>query len=152
MMVLPVPGGQQKGKKAKGKKGKADGEGVQVNLIVDPGMFGDNMRDDDDEEDDNSESEYTGPGSYISSARRRRRGHRARRRGVFAGLALEAQWKQARKMLKWGAFVDALMMIVWGAEFVFVLMGMRCPAGAFDGWCVPFLSNVIGILSHNMQV
>ena len=41
MMVLPVqglPGPGGKGKK--GKKGKKDEGGVQVNLIVDPAMFG----------------------------------------------------------------------------------------------------------------
>ncbi|EKM55168.1 uncharacterized protein PHACADRAFT_255600 [Phanerochaete carnosa HHB-10118-sp] len=136
MMVLPVPGmpgGKQKGKK--GKKGKVPGEGVQVNLIVDPGMFGGRREDDYSDEDADTESEYTGPRSFGGPSRERRRARRARRRGVFAGLALEAQWKEARKRLKINAAVDAVMVLLWGAEFVFILWGKRCPSGQFDGWC-----------------
>ncbi|KAI0345334.1 hypothetical protein BDW22DRAFT_1020963 [Trametopsis cervina] len=138
MMVLPVPGGQNNGKKKKGKKGKGQGgEGVQVNLIVDPGMFGGNMREEEEEEEEFSDEEHTVPGTYSSSGRSRgrRRGPKHKRRSVFAGLALEAQWKQARKMLKRGMLVDGVMLVAWGAEFVYILIGKRCPAGAFNGWC-----------------
>jgi hypothetical protein len=140
MMVLPVPGAQQNGQKKKGKKGKGGGEGVQVNLIVDPGMFGGNMHDE-DEDEDLSDTTSSAPGTYSNSGRSRgrRRGHRHKRRSVFAGLALEAQWKRARKLLKWGMFVDVIMLFVWGAEFVFILLGQRCPAGAFNGWYAGYL-------------
>ena len=134
-MVLPVPGmpgGKSKGKK--GKKGQGPGEGIQVNLIVDPGMFGGRREDEYSEEEADSESEYTVPGSFGGRSRERRRVRKARRRGVFAGLALEAQWKEARKRLKINAAVDAMMLLLWGAEFVFILWGKRCPSGQFDGW------------------
>ncbi|KAI0672951.1 hypothetical protein C8Q78DRAFT_1068412 [Trametes maxima] len=136
MMVLPVqglPGGK---KHKKGKKGRGmQGEGVQVNLIVDPSMFGRDpergRETEDDEEDDASEAL---PGSYAgsSSAGPRRS---PRRRGIFAGLAMEEQWLRARKMLKWGTTVDVLAMLLWGMEFVIILLGKRCPVGAFEGWC-----------------
>lgn len=142
MMVLPVqslPGGE-KAKKNK-KKGGPGGDGVQVNLIVDPGMFG-NQHDHSEDEDEES-SEFGMPGSYAgsssggrSSGRNGGKGKGGRkRRGVFEGLALEAKWKRARKLLKWGMFVDVLGLVVWGAEFVFVMMGKRCPIGGFQGWC-----------------
>lgn len=134
MMVLPVPGmpGGKKGKK--GKKGKGGpGENVQVNLIVDPGMFGGHREDEYSEEEGEDESEYTIPGSFGGRSRDRRK--RGKRRGVFAGLALEAEWKEARKRLKWHATVDAVMLLVWGALFVYILLGKRCPSGGFAGWC-----------------
>ncbi|GJE90756.1 hypothetical protein PsYK624_069000 [Phanerochaete sordida] len=136
MMVLPVPGmpgGKSKAKK--GKKGQAAGEGVQVNLIVDPGLLGGRRDDDDSDEDADTESDYTIPGSFGGRSRNRRRARRAKRRGIFAGLALEAQWKEARKRLKINTAVDAVMLLLWGAEFVFILWGKRCPSGQFDGWC-----------------
>ncbi|KAI0093970.1 hypothetical protein BDY19DRAFT_989493 [Irpex rosettiformis] len=135
MMVLPVSGLQGDKRKKKGKEGKEGGDGVQVNLIVDPGMFAGNMRNE-DEDEDLSDTESSAPGTYSSSGRtRRRQVRRNKRRSVFAGLALEAQWKQARKMLKWGMLVDVFMLFAWGAEFVYILIGRRCPAGAFNGWC-----------------
>ncbi|KAI0636705.1 hypothetical protein C8Q77DRAFT_519396 [Trametes polyzona] len=136
MMVLPVqglPGGKQK---KRGKKGKGGpGEGVQVNLIVDPTMFGRNSergRDEEDEEDEDGSSAL--PGSYAgsSSAGRRRS---PRRRGIFAGLAMEEQWRKARKVLKWGTTADVFGMLIWGMEFVVILLGKRCPVGGFEGWC-----------------
>ena len=53
MMVLPVSGahGDKKKKKKKGKNGKDGGEGVQVNLIVDPRMFGNNLHDEEEDEE-----------------------------------------------------------------------------------------------------
>ncbi|KAI0647329.1 hypothetical protein C8Q79DRAFT_958914 [Trametes meyenii] len=135
MMVLPVqglPGGK---KHKKGKKGKGmQGEGVQVNLIVDPSMFGRDPERGREAEDDEDDASETLPGSYAgpSSAGPRRS---PRRRGIFAGLAMEEQWLRARKMLKWGTTVDVLAMLLWGMEFVVVLLGKRCPVGAFEGWC-----------------
>ena len=135
MMVLPVSGahGDKKKKKKKGKNGKDGGEGVQVNLIVDPRMFGNNLHDE-EEDEDMSETESSVPGTYPGSGRSRSRRQRHIRRSVFDGLALEAQWKHARKMLKWGMLVDIVMLIAWGAEFVYILIGQRCPPGSFNGW------------------
>ncbi|KAI0372932.1 hypothetical protein BV20DRAFT_990363 [Pilatotrama ljubarskyi] len=136
MMVLPVqglPGGKQK----KGKKDKGgSGQGVQVNLIVDPTMFGrDSERGRDEDEDiDEDESEAL-PGSYVGSSSAGRRRRAPRRRGIFAGLAMEEQWRKARKVLKWGTTVDVLAMLLWGMEFVVILLGKRCPVGGFEGWC-----------------
>ncbi|OJT09122.1 hypothetical protein TRAPUB_14449 [Trametes pubescens] len=136
MMVLPVqgfPGGKHKKKGKKGKGGQ--GEGVQVNLIVDPSMFGrdrERGRDDDEEEDEDGAEAL--PGSYAGSSSAARQRRPPRRRGIFAGLAMEEQWKHARKMLKWGMTVDVLALLLWGTEFVVILLGKRCPVGAFEGW------------------
>ncbi|KAI0797644.1 hypothetical protein C8Q75DRAFT_801577 [Abortiporus biennis] len=133
MMVLPIqtmPGG----KKAKKNKKGGGSDGVQVNLIVDPGMFGGNQRDDDLEEEGGDGSEPGIPGSFsggTSSVTRRT----PRRRGVFEGLAIEARWKRARRYLKQGMAVDMVCMVLWGAEFVYIMLGKRCPAGGFNGWC-----------------
>ncbi|KAI1794618.1 hypothetical protein LXA43DRAFT_883513 [Ganoderma leucocontextum] len=135
MMVLPV-GGFPGQKPKKGKKGKGPPDGnVQVNLIVDPTMFGrDPEHGHDDEEDDEDDGSSAVPGSYsgASNAARRRP---PRRRGIFAGLAMEEQWKKARKMLKWGVTVDVVLILVWGLEFVLILLGKRCPVGGSLGWC-----------------
>ena len=127
MMVLPIQGlpgfGKKKGKKNKGKKGRdgENGEGVQVNLIVDPTAFGlGGTRDDD--ASDIEEGVLTEPRP------------RGRRKGLFEGLAMEHQWKLARKHLKQIMFFDIAMFFLWGAEFIVILMGKRCPVGAFDGW------------------
>ncbi|TCD64148.1 putative lipase atg15 [Steccherinum ochraceum] len=134
MMVLPVqglPGGKKKGGK---KKGQPGGD-VQVNLIVDPSMFGQSRRDDAEEEDDDDEV-MSVPGTYTTSSARKRK-HGPKRRSVFDGLALEAQWKEARKWLKWGMFVDVLSLVLWGAMFVFIMLGKRCPSGQFEGCGLP---------------
>ena len=47
---------------------------------------------------------------------------------------MEHQWKLARKHLKQIMFFDIAMFFLWGAEFIVILMGKRCPVGAFDGW------------------
>ncbi|OCB84280.1 hypothetical protein A7U60_g8959 [Sanghuangporus baumii] len=125
MMVLPVqqlPGASKK--KEKGKKNrKEDAEGrIFVNLIVDPTMFsGLNGR---DREESDGEDTETIP----------RSGGR-RRRGIFEGLAMEEQWKAARKRLKHMLHFDVALFILWGAEFVVILLGKRCPVGEFEGWC-----------------
>ncbi|KLO18620.1 hypothetical protein SCHPADRAFT_844953 [Schizopora paradoxa] len=122
VMVLPVqglPGSKpKKGKKdKKGKKGKGDNEGVQVNLIVDPSVFGGRRRNQDEESEE--ETEASG----------------GRRRGLFEGLAMEEKWKMARKRAKTRFFFDMLLFFLWGAEFTAILLGKRCPVGQFDGWC-----------------
>jgi hypothetical protein len=143
MMVLPIqglPGGKKGkknkgGKKAKGGKGGGAGQGdVQVNLIVDPEAFGRRDDESDDEEED-EEWDDSIPGQYDSgSARKKRR--RARRRGVFAGLAMEEEWKGARAWAKKLAIVDGVGLVLWGAAFVFIMIGKRCPSGGFEGWYV----------------
>ncbi|KAK7020491.1 hypothetical protein R3P38DRAFT_2969778 [Favolaschia claudopus] len=138
MMVLPVSGlpGGKKPKKAKGgKKGKKGRDGmpgdVQVNLIVDPNAFG-RPNDDDDDTDDDEEGSV--PGAFDPAAARRKR-KRAKRRSVFAGLAMEEDWKRARSWAKKITVVDSLGLVLWGATFIFILIGKRCPSGAFQGWC-----------------
>lgn len=135
MIVLPVntlPGGGKK-KKKKGKKGSQGGDGVQVNLIVDPTMFGHGPRQEEEDEDGPGNDEHS---SSVSFAGRPTGARRPRRRNVFEGLAMEEQWRQARKELKWLAFADCLFLALWGIEFVWILIGERCPPGEFDGWCV----------------
>lgn len=131
MMVLPVQGlpGQKNGKKKK-KGQKGDGDGVQVNLIVDPSMFGGAAHDGPDDDYATTE-DGSMPGGYNASHTRRP----PRRRGVFAGLALEEDWRHARSWRKKIAFVDAVCLVLWGAEFVLILLGKRCPSGKFSGWC-----------------
>jgi len=133
MMVLPVQNFQG-GQKKKHKKGGPPSGDVQVNLIVDPGIFGQSRRDEEEEDDDQSEFGSV-PGSYTASSSRGRRKGAHKRRSVFDGLALEAQWKEARRWLKWGMAVDLLSIVLWGGEFVLILLGKRCPPGQFDGWC-----------------
>ncbi|KAG5651107.1 hypothetical protein H0H81_009838 [Sphagnurus paluster] len=131
MMVLPVEGlpGGKKGKR-KAARGKVAGQGdLQVNLIMDPDAF---ERAEEHSEDDNDRGwDGSIPGSYGSPKKRRR----PRRRSVFAGLAMEESWKRARSWAKKLAFVDVLGLLLWGATFVFILIGKRCPSGGFDGWC-----------------
>ncbi|KAJ6502401.1 hypothetical protein C8R45DRAFT_1209962 [Mycena sanguinolenta] len=138
MMVLPVSGlpGGKKNKKAKGgKKGKKGQDGmpgdVQVNLIVDPNAFG--RPPDDDDTDTDEDEDGSVPGAFDPAAARRKR-KRAKRRSVFAGLAMEEDWKRARSWVKKVTAVDVLGIILWGATFVFTL-GKRCPSGTFQGWC-----------------
>jgi hypothetical protein len=157
MMVLPVSNPGHTGKKKKGKKGGKGGPNdpggsVQVNLIMDPEMFGQGTgtrrgrgmpgRYDDDDMDSD---EGTNPSSRRK--RRRQRDHEGlgsededeprppRRRSVFAGLARERAWRRARGELKKRVGLDVVMTIAWSASFVFILLGNRCPPGTLDGWC-----------------
>jgi len=139
MMVLPVsglPGGKKN--KANGKKGKNGKNGmpgdVQVNLIVDPNAFGAGRHDEDDDTDEDEDETGSVPGSFDPASARRKR-KRAKRRSVFAGLAMEEDWKKARSWAKKITAVDAFGLILWGAIFIFILIGKRCPSGLFDGWC-----------------
>lgn len=137
-MVLPVsslPGGEKKKKKKKGKKGQQGGAGVQVNLIVDPTMFGQGPRREEEEEGAGND-EYS---SSVSFGGRSGAARRPKRRNVFEGLAMEEQWLKARKELKWLAFADCLFLLLWGIEFVWILIGERCPPGQYDGWYVVHL-------------
>lgn len=137
-MILPVqhlPGGKKhKGNKKgqKGKKGMGMGGDVQVNLIVDPAMFGGGRgaRDADEEEGD-EERWATGSASDRTAGGKPRP---QKRRSVFAGLALEERWKTARKYLKWSTAFDCVSFLLWGIEFVLILIGKRCPSGSFEGW------------------
>ncbi|KAJ7173995.1 hypothetical protein C8R43DRAFT_914559 [Mycena crocata] len=144
MMVLPVSGlpGGKKHKPKGGKKGKKGQSGmpgdVQVNLIVDPNAFGGGRRDDDtdsDEEDDGEGGSV--PGSFDPASARRKR-KRAKRRSVFAGLAMEEDWKRARSWVKKITAVDVFGIILWGAMFIYILIGKRCPSGSSEGWCNAF--------------
>ncbi|PCH37844.1 hypothetical protein WOLCODRAFT_135875 [Wolfiporia cocos MD-104 SS10] len=132
MMVLPVqsfPSGDKKSKKDRKKKG-GGGEGVQVNLIVDPTMFGGGSGERDEEWGEDGDEDGTQAGSEGQKPRRP-----ARRRGIFAGLALEAEWRRARKQLKVRMAFDIVACILWGVTFVLILMGKRCPVGGYLGWC-----------------
>lgn len=145
LAVLPIqhlPGGaKNKGskgeKKKKNKKGDTGGGDVQVNLIVDPGIFRGSRRgrDGEEEEYDEEHSTWLGTNSGGSSGTHGRQSKTPKRRSIFAGLALEARWKTARKRLKWAMTADVVCFILWGAEFVVTLAGQKCPPGGFDGWC-----------------
>jgi hypothetical protein len=149
-MVLPVSGlpGGKKNKAKKGKKGKKGKDGmpgdVQVNLIVDPNAFGRPQDEDDDTDEDDEEGAI--PGSFDPAAARRKR-KRAKRRSVFAGLAMEEDWKRARSWVKKITAVDVLGIILWGATFIFILIGKRCPSGAFEGWSVYPFSLIASVLT-----
>lgn len=141
MVVLPVqhlPGGNKHKGPKEGKKEKNKGRtgDVQVNLIVDPNILGGGgrSRDEEEEEYDEDHSSWVGTNSGRSSGSHGRLPGAPKRRSIFAGLAMEARWKKARKGLKLAMAVDIVCFILWGAEFVIVLGGRRCPPGGFDGW------------------
>ncbi|KAF9061006.1 hypothetical protein BDP27DRAFT_1394317 [Rhodocollybia butyracea] len=146
MMVLPVqglPGGKKNKKGGKGKKGKGNmpGGDVQVNLIVDPNIFGGN-RDDEEEEDEEDDAwDWEGssaPGGWGRSsngAGAKKKQKRAKRRSVFVGLAMEEEWKKARSLAKKIMAFDMFGILLWGTVFVIILLGKRCPIGGFNGWC-----------------
>ena len=127
MMVLPVqslPGPGKKGEKGKKGKNKGSiGEGVQVNLIVDPASFFHEENTHGDDSDDLSQSDV-------------RTKRIPRRIGVFEGLRKEEQWRTARSKLKRFFAFDIALTILWAVELVLILLGRRCPPGKFDGWCV----------------
>ena len=134
MMVLPMngSGGKKPQKSAgKGKKGQQGGD-VQVNLIVDPTAF---QHHDVSESED---SECGEDGGVDKGTKHKHRKRRHKRRGVFEGFAMEEQWLAARAWLKKMTMVDVAGLLIWGATFVFVLIGKRCPSGGFGGWQVQF--------------
>jgi len=127
--VLPVQGlpGDKAKKKKKGKKGKQEQGDVQVNLIVDPTIFG-SLRPDDEENANLDELSSSFSQSGTSG--------RPKRRSIFEGLAIEEEWRAARKELKQMLFLDTVCFLLWFAEFIWILMRERCPPGSFNGWCV----------------
>ena len=128
LAVLPVQGlPGDKAKKKKGKKGKREQGDVQVNLIVDPTMFG-SLRPDDEENANLDELSSSFSQTGVSG--------RPKRRSIFEGLALEEEWKAARKELKQMLFLDTVCFFLWGVEFIWILIRERCPPGSFNGWCV----------------
>ena len=130
LAVLPVQGlpGEKAKKKKKGKKGKQEQQGdVQVNLIVDPTIFGSLRRD--DEENTNIDELSTSFSQSGASGR-------PKRRSIFEGLAIEEGWRAARKELKEMLFLDTICFFLWSVEFIWILMRERCPPGSFNGWCV----------------
>jgi hypothetical protein len=131
LAVLPVQGlpGDKKGKK--GKKGKKEQGDVQVNLIVDPKIFRTHFHQDDEES--------ASPDEHSSSSIQTGTGRRPKRRSIFEGLAMEEQWKAARKELKWMLFVDIVCLFLWSVEFIWILIRERCPPGGFNGWCVRYM-------------
>ncbi|KIK00203.1 hypothetical protein K443DRAFT_132773 [Laccaria amethystina LaAM-08-1] len=76
------------------------------------------------------------PGSFfLPKPRSIGRGRHQRRRGILAGLAMEESWRHARGWAKKLAIVDVAGVVLWGGAFVLILLGRRCPSGAFSGWC-----------------
>ncbi|KAJ3839860.1 hypothetical protein F5878DRAFT_100460 [Lentinula raphanica] len=148
MVVLPVqglPGGKNqkkpKGMKSKGGNGSGD---VQVNLIVDPNMFGGRREEEEEEEEEEEDGTWDWEGSSVpggwsnssnGGAARKKKRRRAKRRSVFAGLAMEEEWKKARTFAKKIMAFDILGVVLWGIVFVAILMGKRCPIGGYNGWC-----------------
>ena len=61
---------------------------------------------------------------------------RPKRRSIFEGLAIEEEWRAARKELKQMLFLDTVCFFLWSTEFIWILMRERCPPGSFNGWCV----------------
>ncbi|KAF8478726.1 hypothetical protein DFH94DRAFT_751808 [Russula ochroleuca] len=130
LAVLPVQGlPGDKAKKKKGKKGKQEQGDVQVNLIVDPTMFG-SLRPDDEENANLDELSS----SYSQTVQTGPSG-RPKRRTIFEGLAVEEEWKAARKELKQMLFLDIACFFLWSVEFIWTLIRERCPPGSFNGWC-----------------
>ena len=153
-MVLPVQSlpsmNQANGSKKQGgnKKDKNNSRGaaidmasnVQVNLIVDPTMLGGGreVEEESDESEDEGGASHSGPPSSSVSARGKQHKHRhrvrRRRRGFLEGIALETQWREARKQLRWTMMFDVHCVITWAVQFVTILRAQRCPVGGFDGW------------------
>lgn len=53
--------------------------------------------------------------------------------GAFA--ALEKRWKLARKRMRWRAFWDGLLGLLWAADAVWAIGWTgRCPPGSASGW------------------
>ncbi|KDR73614.1 hypothetical protein GALMADRAFT_251356 [Galerina marginata CBS 339.88] len=145
MMVLPVGNAGKKNKKPKGrKKGKGKygppGQGdVQVNLIVDPTAFQPPDASESESEDEHdSLDEAMMPGGYDhrqQQARRKKKNRNRRRRGLVEGLKMEEEWTVARQWAKKLAMLDVAGIVLWGAAFVFIMTGKKCPSGGFNGWC-----------------
>ena len=130
MAILPVQGlpGRKDNKTKTKRKGAKSGNDVQVNLIVDPNAFGTNDKDDEVVDDDDEPWDS----DVVRSPKQKRRNRT--RRSVFAGLAMEREWKRARSWAKKMTVIDVFGMVLWGAAFVLILLGKRCPSGGYGGW------------------
>jgi hypothetical protein len=157
MMVLPVggPGDKKKkkhkgGKKGKGGYGPPGAQDVQVNLIVDPAAFHGHEVEDSDSEDGYDSHDGSMPGGLSGAGyetpeqrtRRKKHARRRRRKGIVEGMAMEEEWRAARSWAKRVATVDVAGLVVWGAAFVFIMTGKRCPSGAFNGWCNAYNTSI----------
>jgi len=126
LAVLPVQGLSGEKAKKKKRKGKKEQGDVQVNLIVDPTMFGTLHPDDEENANlDELSSSYSQSGTS----------GRPKRRTIFEGLAIEEEWRAGRKELKQMLFLDTVCFFLWSGEFIWILMRERCPPGSFNGWC-----------------
>jgi hypothetical protein len=116
-MILPIsrhrPG-------RKNKKHAKNQDSVQVNLIVDPSYFSPKR-----------ESNLT-PGVPWSAQQGANSG------GVFTSYERERARVSARKGLWWALGLDVLGAVAWGTAFVLAMIGPRCPAGGYSGWCDAF--------------
>ncbi|KAI0301980.1 hypothetical protein BC826DRAFT_986451 [Russula brevipes] len=89
-------------------------------------MFTPSLRQDDEENatlDEHSSFSQTGAS------------RRPKRRTVFEGLAMEEQWRAARKELNWMLVLDTVCFFLWSVEFIWILIRERCSPGGFNGWC-----------------
>lgn len=124
MMVMPVSGGGKKKGKEK-SRGKYAAQDVQVNLIVDPSMFGAAADEGSEEEDEND----GGDDVRQQKAPRKRR---ARRNHVLA-MKQEEAWRVARRRLRWNTVVDGAGVVIWGAVFVWVITKGKCISKSVSG-------------------
>ncbi|KAL1721071.1 hypothetical protein EV715DRAFT_249407 [Schizophyllum commune] len=159
MMVLPVmqQGGKKKNKGMKGKKGRGPpppGD-VQVNLIVDPAMFGRGRDEEDESEEEEPRRERRGgepPGGWDGDsssagfwkdeewgAAPPSKKKRKPRRSVMVSLAAEKHWERARSYTHKLIWVDGAMLVIYFAVFIFSAIGGSCTAGD-DGktWCTAY--------------
>ena len=136
-MVIPIMAGGGAGKKPSrgmfGKKGKNGlmQQGTTVNLIVDPSLLGKYAADDTDSETDDDE---TLPGE--ERRRKKRKGKKRPKMSMLDNIKMQAQWRIARKSLKWDCAWDVVLCLLWGAAAVMALgVGKKCPSGSAEGWC-----------------
>lgn len=143
--AIPANGNNKKNKRgnnSSNQKGATEAMtgAVQVNLIMDPTMFGGGVEREEEEESSEEEGGAEEPGSSVSAreGKKHRTRHRVRTRkgrmGFLAGLAMEKQWKEARKVLRWDMMFDIHCVITWVVQFVTIIKGQRCPVGGFNGW------------------
>ena len=103
---------------------------MQVNLIVDPSMFGGSAN----YEEYGTDGDDNVDGSQALSSSQGGRSQAQQRRSIFQGLAMENDWKAARGSLKRMLFMDIACHVVWVGVFVLILFGKKCPPGGFNGW------------------
>lgn len=54
---------------------------------------------------------------------------------MFTSFERERARLSARKGLWWALGLDVLGAVVWMTAFVLAMVGPRCPAGGYSGWC-----------------